>query len=119
MDKKTRAKFERLLIEKKKELERAYLEKIRKSGEGGIDGTVDSVDEASINYNKEYWYSLSDNDRKLLKLVDQALLRVKTKEFGECLNCGNPIEAKRLEAVPWARHCLACQELQDKGLLEE
>jgi RNA polymerase-binding transcription factor DksA len=31
--------------------------------------------------------------------------------------CANPVERKRLEAVPWARHCLACQQLQEQGLL--
>jgi DnaK suppressor protein len=119
MDKKKRAKFEKLLLHKKSDLEKAYLDKIKKSGDGGIDGTLDSVDEASVNYNKEYWYSLSDTDRKILKMIDQALLRVKNKDFGECTNCGNPIEEKRLEAVPWAKLCLACQELEEKGLLEE
>jgi RNA polymerase-binding transcription factor DksA len=24
-----------------------------------------------------------------------------------------------LEAVPWARHCIECQALQEKGLLEK
>ena len=34
-----------------------------------------------------------------------------------CTECGEPVEKKRLEAVPWARHCIRCQKLQDKGLL--
>ncbi|MFB3851954.1 MAG: TraR/DksA family transcriptional regulator [Acidobacteriota bacterium] len=119
MDKKTRAKYEKLLVQKKKELEKAYLEKIQKSGEAGADGTLDSVDEASVNYNKEYWYSLSDSDRKILRLINDALQRTKEQSFGECLHCGEKIEEKRLEAVPWARYCVHCQDLHDKGLLQE
>ena len=119
MDKRTRSKYEKVLIQKKKELEKAYAEKIQKSGDAGADGTLDSVDEASVNYNKEYWYSLSDTDRRMLRLIDAALRRVKAADFGECSNCAKKIEEKRLEIVPWARHCLKCQELQDKGLLEE
>ena len=119
MDKKSRAKFEAALKKKKADLEAAYVDKIKRSGDAGADGTLDSVDEASVNYNKEYWYSLSDTDRRLLRLIDAALRRVKETSFGECQNCGEKIEARRLEAVPWARHCVECQELQDKGQLEE
>ena len=119
MDKKTRAKFEAALKKKKVELEKAYADKIQRSGDAGADGTLDSVDEASVNYNKEYWYSLSDTDRRLLRLIDGALRRVKEASFGECMNCGDKIDVKRLDAVPWARHCRDCQELQDKGQLEE
>ncbi len=119
MDKKTRAKYEKLLIQKRMELEKAYFEKIHKSGDAGADGTLDSVDEASVNYNKEYWYSLSDSDRKTLRLIADAIVRTKEQSFGECLHCGEKIEEKRLEAVPWARYCVHCQELYDKGLLQE
>jgi DnaK suppressor protein len=35
------------------------------------------------------------------------------------VNCGNEINPKRLEAVPWTRYCIACQEKLEKGLLEE
>lgn len=119
MDKKTRAKYEKLLIQKKKEIEKSYLEKIQKSGDAGADGTLDSVDEASVNYNKEYWYSLSDSDRKILRLINDAIIRTKDQSFGKCLHCQDKIEEKRLEAVPWARFCVHCQDLYDKGLLPE
>lgn len=119
MDKKTRAKYEKLLIQKKKEIEKSYLEKIQKSGDAGADGTLDSVDEASVNYNKEYWYSLSDSDRKILILINDAIIRTKDQSFGKCLHCKEKIEEKRLEAVPWARFCVHCQDLYDKGLLQE
>jgi DnaK suppressor protein len=119
MDKRTKTKFETALQKKKVELEKAYADKIQRSGDAGADGTLDSVDEASVNYNKEYWYSLSDTDRRLIRLIDSAIRRIKEGKFGECMNCGEKIEIRRLEAVPWARHCVDCQELQDKGKLEE
>ena len=37
----------------------------------------------------------------------------------ECINCGEPVSDKRLDAVPWARYCLKCQDLQERGLLNE
>jgi hypothetical protein len=35
-----------------------------------------------------------------------------------CLQCGREIPRKRLDVQPWARHCVACQELEEKGLLQ-
>lgn len=119
MDKKKRSHYEKLLLKKKEEIEKSYLQKIEKSSDSGSDGTLDSVDEANVNYNKEYWYSFSDADRKLLRLIDEALQRVKTKSFGECLNCGEEIETKRLDILPWAKYCIKCQELIEEGVLKE
>ena len=38
--------------------------------------------------------------------------------FRQCISCGEEINAKRLEAVPWTRHCIECQEKLEKGILE-
>ncbi|MGZ4868693.1 MAG: TraR/DksA family transcriptional regulator, partial [Candidatus Angelobacter sp.] len=59
------------------------------------------------------------NDRQLLAMVETALQRIRDGAFGECVSCGNEINAKRLEAVPWTRYCIACQEKVEKGQLEE
>ena len=47
----------------------------------------------------------------LLALVDAALKRISQGTFGMCLNCGQEIGGKRLEAIPWTRYCITCQEL--------
>ena len=46
------------------------------------------------------------------------IARIREGSFGECVSCGKEINAKRLEAVPWTRHCIECQEKAEKGLLE-
>ncbi|MEJ2367510.1 MAG: TraR/DksA family transcriptional regulator [Acidobacteriota bacterium] len=119
MDKKSLNHFEELLKEKRSELQQAYQEKLSRSGDAGSDGALDSVDEASANYNKEFWYFLSDTDRKIMRQIDESLRRIADGSYGICTNCEEAIQKKRLQAVPWARHCLACQDLQDRGLLEE
>ena len=81
--------------------------------------TQDPADKASNAYTKELLFSQSTNDRFILKLIEEALERIKDDEFGDCVNCSKPIQPKRLEAVPWARHCITCQDLQERGLLEE
>jgi RNA polymerase-binding transcription factor DksA len=55
-----------------------------------------------------------------LRYADQeALDRISDGAYGECVNCGQDIQVKRLEALPWARYCIKCQELQEQGLLVE
>jgi DnaK suppressor protein len=60
----------------------------------------------------EEWIFLNRNtiDMKLLREVSDALLRIDHDHYAICLECDEPISAKRLEAVPWARYCVTCQE---------
>src|SRR5437588_7694700 len=89
------------------------------SRERDLEATQDPADMAANAYTKELLISMSANDRKLLQLIDEALERVERGEYGECVNCGEPLTEKRLDAVPWARYCLKCQDLQERGLLNE
>jgi DnaK suppressor protein len=60
----------------------------------------------------EEWIFLNRNllDVKLLRDVQDALRRLAQGAYGICPECEEPISAKRLDAVPWARYCVACQE---------
>jgi DnaK suppressor protein len=81
--------------------------------------TPDPVDLAVRNYSKNVQLAVSENESKQLALIDEALLRIEDDEYGSCLNCEKEINPKRLAAIPWARFCLDCQELLEKGLLDE
>lgn len=81
------------------------------------DGIQDLADKAASAYSKELNFSLSDGERNSLKLIDEALNRMKTGSFGTCTNCSNVIGEKRLLAVPWSPYCIDCQELVEKGML--
>jgi DnaK suppressor protein len=61
----------------------------------------------------EEWIFLNRNtiDMKLLREISDALHRVDSDTYGICLECEEPISTKRLNAVPWARYCVTCQEL--------
>jgi RNA polymerase-binding protein DksA len=50
-----------------------------------------------------------------LQAVDGALARLDDGSYGTCIRCGQPIAAERLEALPWAAHCIACQTIVDRG----
>lgn len=60
----------------------------------------------------EEWIFLNRNtlDMKLLREVQDALRRIEQGHYGVCLHCEEAISPKRLDAVPWARYCVRCQE---------
>ena len=81
------------------------------------DGIQDLADKAASAYSKELNFSLSDGERNLLMLIEEAFSRMRNEVYGVCTNCGATIGEKRLLAVPWTPYCIDCQELQEKGLL--
>src|SRR5258707_15823186 len=119
MDKKKLESFKKRLEERQVSLRKTVS---RTEEDGRIadqDTAQDIADRAASSYTKEFIFSQSNNDRQLLAMVETALQRIREGEFGACVNCGNEINAKRLEAVPWTRYCIECQEKLEKGLLEE
>ncbi len=79
----------------------------------------DPVDLAVTNYSKKVMLSVSENESRQLMLINDALERIEDGEYGLCQNCEEEIVEKRLNAVPRAKYCLACQELDERGLLDE
>jgi DnaK suppressor protein len=119
MDKKRLETFKKRLEERQQGLRKAVS---RTEEDGRIadqDSAQDIADRAASSYTKEFLFSQSNNDRQLLQMVETALRRIREGTFGECGSCGNEINPKRLEAVPWTRYCIECQEKLEKGLLEE
>jgi DnaK suppressor protein len=49
-------------------------------------------------------------DYRQLRMVEEALDRMEAGDFGICLACDEPIAEKRLQALPWARYCVKCEE---------
>ncbi len=80
--------------------------------------TPDPVDLAVQNYSKNVLLAVSENDSRQLQMIDEALQRIEDEEYGVCQNCSKEIMPKRLQAVPWARFCIDCQELVEKGLID-
>lgn len=81
--------------------------------------TPDPVDLAVRNYSKNVMLAVSENESKQVVLINEALERIANDEYGICQNCEKEINPKRLDAVPWARYCLDCQQLVEQGLLDE
>jgi len=117
MEPKRLENFKQVLVQKRHSLIQMVQRTEGYGREKGAD-TQDMADMAVESYTKEFIFGKSSCDRAILQKIDEALARIDDDSYGECANCGNPIQAKRLEAIPWAVHCIDCQGLIEKGLLQ-
>jgi DnaK suppressor protein len=119
MDKKRIKHFQEKLSDKRRALAGVVSSTEDYEREAGQDVSQDPADIASNAYTKDLLFSQSTNERNILRLVEEALRRIDAGDYGYCVSCEEEIQEKRLDAVPWARHCIKCQDLQERGLLEE
>lgn len=119
MEKKKIESYKKRLEERQQELRRVVSRNVQDGRDADLETAQDIADKAASSYTKEFLFSQSNNERQLLAMVEEALGRIRDGSFGECVNCGNEVNSKRLEAVPWARYCIACQEKVEQGQLEE
>ncbi len=73
-------------------------------------GRVAEDDQAQISHDEFVSLRMNGMDCRQLRLVEEALDRLKAGDYGVCLGCEQPIAEKRLQALPWARFCVKCEE---------
>ncbi len=78
----------------------------------------DPIDEVTSSQAKSAAFGVTSVAFDTLTSVRAALQRIEQGEFGLCIDCGRPIEEKRLQAVPWTPYCLADQEKHDREQAE-
>jgi DnaK suppressor protein len=107
-------KFKQRLIAKRREL----ISEVRGSNAGSLetnsDGIQDIADQASSAYTKEFLLSIGDAERRMLQQIEEALNKIRQDTYGLCEVCGETIGERRLEALPFARLCIACQEEEEE-----
>jgi len=117
MDKKRLDYYKKRLLARRDELVRTITRTEEEGRQADDDPTVDLADKAANSYTKEFLFGQTNTDRAILNLIDEALKRIRNNEYGICANCQEEMQQKRLEAVPWAKHCINCQEKKEQGLL--
>jgi DnaK suppressor protein len=117
MDKKRLDYYKKKLQLRREELMRTIARTEEEGRQADDDQTVDLADKAANSYTKEFLFGMTNTDRTILSMIDAALKRIQSNEYGLCANCQEEMQQKRLEAVPWAKHCINCQEKQEQGLL--
>src|SRR5947207_14251789 len=119
MEKKKLEAFRKRLETRQQDLRRMVTRTQQDGRSADEDTAQDIADKAASSYNKEFLFHQSNADRQLLQMVEGALARIREGNFGECISCGKEINPKRLEAVPWTRHCIEYHEYTDKGIREQ
>src|ERR1700737_4784881 len=114
MDRKSITRFRKSLEARHRELRGGGAKTQKEMLTQQHDYGKDDGDRANTSLAKELHLGQKSRDRALLGAVDAALKRISEGTFGQCLNCGQEINAKRLEALPWVRYCITCQELIDR-----
>jgi DnaK suppressor protein len=117
MDKKRLEYYKKRLLARRDELVKTITRTEEEGRQADDDPTVDLADKAANSYTKEFLFGQTNTDRAILNLIDEALKRIRNNEYGTCANCQEEMQQKRLEAVPWAKHCISCQEKKEQGLL--
>jgi DnaK suppressor protein len=78
-------------------------------GSGGLSNApLHPADLGTDNFEQEFTLGLIENQEQALKEIDDALERLRQGSFGKCEECAATIGKGRLEALPYARHCVAC-----------
>jgi DnaK suppressor protein len=121
------AHFQQLLLIKRAELvgdvnsmENEALQKSRLNSSGDLSTMpIHMADIGTANYEQEFSLGLLDGERKMLREINEALLRIQDRTYGICEGTGNEISKARLEANPWARYCVEYARMLEKGLVKE
>src|SRR5467141_3835455 len=107
-------RYERLLVEKRRELSSALGEaQSRVPAAGGLEG--DLVEQANADEEAEVQIRLHQTDGRLLRAIEEALARIRQGTYGICDACDQPISRARLDAVPWTHHCRECKEREQSN----
>jgi RNA polymerase-binding protein DksA len=74
------------------------------------EGCPDPMDEAREREEEAVWLAILHRSREMQATAEEALNRLATGEYGQCVECEQPIALARLRALPFAVRCLSCQE---------
>jgi len=106
--------FEKQLTDWKKELEVGQSENVHAMTEQEQTSFPDPTDQASMETDRNFDLRIKDRERKLIKKINQTILRLQDGDFGECDGCGGNISIKRLQARPVTTLCIECKTAQEQ-----
>jgi RNA polymerase-binding protein DksA len=117
----TLKKLRELLIEHKDRimgdvasLRQTHLRSSQRDSTGDLSGySLHMADMGTDTYDREFGLAVATTEGNIVYLIDLALRRIEEKSYGLCEACGRSIKMERLKAVPWARLCIACKEVEE------
>ncbi|MHC4396792.1 MAG: TraR/DksA family transcriptional regulator [Planctomycetota bacterium] len=117
------AKIKVLLLEKRNEILGNVIsmedETLRRQRSDLSNTPIHMADIGTDNFDLENTLHLVESERKILTAIDDALGRIEEGTYGICEGSGEPIPKERLEAIPWARYCVAYASRLEKGIVDK
>src|SRR5581483_10885192 len=104
------AQYRKVLEKKAEEVRRSMTAQKAAQVVARLDIPSDEGDLSQQHHEEWIFLNRNTSDMKLLREIADALLRIDQDTYGICMECEEPISTKRLDAVPWARYCVTCQE---------
>ena len=120
MFKREAKKFKSLLLKKReqilgeiKDIAKESMKSIKEAS-GDLSGySYHMADMASDSYDREFSLNIASSEQEIVYEIDEALKRIEEGEYGRCLTCKKKIPVKRLNALPYAKHCIQCQSQEE------
>lgn len=109
----------RSLLEEMDTVVSLYRQDVHAAQEIREEGVEDEEELASMDFDRDLLFALSEVEREKLRQIEEALQRMDEGSYGLCFEDGRPIPVDRLRQIPWARYCAGHQELVEEGLLRE
>lgn len=121
MDKRTRDKYKKVLLEEKEKilgqinsLSEDTLASSQRDSSGDLSGySMHMADVGTDNFQRELALGLVSNEQQVLYRIEEALKRIEEGTFGKCETCGKVIKESRLKALPFAAMCISCKEKEE------
>jgi len=84
-------------------------------GDGNLSSMpIHMADVGSDTYDQDFMLGMAESERKVLREIDEALLRIQNKTYGVCQMTGEHIPTARLDAKPWAKYTVdAARKLEN------
>lgn len=114
--------FRGLLLDKRRDLvgDMSHMEREALRSASGTNLSnlpMHMADMGTDNYEQEFTLGLVENERKLLREINQALAKIQDGTYGTCEGTGKPINKVRLEAQPWARYSIEHARQMERGFI--
>jgi len=109
------ATFRQMLLDRRQHLQQEVADRL-KAGRAGrdIDGG-DMLDSTAADVQGDISLSLIQIHAETLTRVDHALARLDAGQYGLCTECGDEISVQRLNALPFAVRCQACEQTREQA----
>jgi len=114
-------KFKKLLLEKRDEMlkdlgqlkDREMASTLKDASGENSAYSFHMADVGTDNMEREKAFFFATREGKFLNHIEEALQRVESRDYGNCIDCEKPIPQERLVAVPTATRCVPCKEKAD------